>query len=252
MGKETTRKIYDDWVSRVCDFLEEVGPKINLPCVSFQSRPILGEQPDVVFLGYNPHESGSFDYNHNIRERFYNGNPCFYKEERDNWPIWAPLRWSYEWADYTRPIEDGHFVFFNAIYFGTNNIKEFKKIPGSNEIINKCLDFTREVILDIFKPKCVVCLSVPDCFDNLNRRFRFSEIKRIFTLQETDANLIDFAKQKKDKGWNNPYQCRRIIKKGFWNGIPVYGIPHPSGRVSNDDMGAIALYLRSEMQKLGI
>ena len=131
-------------------------------------------------------------------------------------------------------------------------IKEFKKIPGSNEIINKCLDFTREVILDIFKPKCVVCLSVPDCFDNLNRRFRFSEIKRIFTLQETDANLIDFAKQKKDKGWNNPYQCRRIIKKGFWNGIPVYGIPHPSGRVSNDDMGAIALYLRSEMQKLGI
>ena len=40
--------------------------------------------------------------------------------------------------------------------------------------------------------------------------------------------------------------------KGLWNDTPVYGIPHPSGRVSNDDFGAIALYLRSEMQKLGI
>ena len=206
----------------------------------------------MVFLGYNPHEQGSFVMNDDVKKRFYDGNPCFYKEERNNWPIWAPLRWSFEWANYTTPIEDGHFVFFNAIYFGTNNINEFKKLPGSNEAITNCLQFTGEVIQDIFKPKCVVCLSVPDCFNNLNRQFKFSNVKRIDTLHETDADLVDFAMNKDVNGWRTRYSCKRVIMKGLWNGIPVYGIPHPSGRVYNNDFGAVALYLRSEMQKIGI
>jgi hypothetical protein len=93
---------------------------------------------------------------------------------------------------------------------------------------------------------------VPDCFDHLNRYYKFKDIKRINTLQETDASLIEFAMKKEVNGWKSPYSCKRIVKKGIWNGIPVYGIPHPSGRVSRDDFGAIALYLRSEMKKLGI
>ena len=143
-------------------------------------------------------------------------------------------------------------AFFNAIYFGTNKIDDFKKLPGSNEAIKKCLHFTEEVIQKIFKPKCIVCLSVPECFDNLNREFKFLDVKDIDTIRETDADLIDFAMNKKDKGWKCRYSCKNKVKKGFWNGIPIYGIPHTSGSVSNDDWGAIALYLRSEMQKLGI
>ena len=252
MEMEERKKLYDDWVSRVCSFITEVGPMLNVTCGSFQSRPILDKQPNVVFLGYNPHESGPFVQGDIIRERFYEGNPSFYSEEREQWAIWKRLRDSLEWAEYTRPIEDGHFVFFNAVYFGTNNITELKITPYSSEAIKKCLQFTGEVIQDIFKPKCVVCFSVPECFDNLNRYYRFADVKRINTLQETDASLVDFAVKKDVNGWKSAYSCKRIIKKGIWNGIPVYGIPHPSGRVTNDDFGAIALYLRSEMQKIGI
>ena len=252
MEKETKKQEYDKWVSKVCSFLVEESKKLNVTCGTFQSKPILNKQPDVVILGYNPHEIGKPLPFNKIKERFYEGNPYFYSDERNEWPIWAPLRWSFEWAGYTKPTEDGNFVFFNAVFFGTNDISEFKKLPRSNEVIKKCLQYTGEVIQNIFRPKCVVCLSVPDCFDSLNKQFRFSDVKRISTLQETDADLIEFALNKERYGWITKYDCKRIIKKGSWDGIPVYGIPHPSGRVSYNDFGAIALYLRSEMQKLGI
>jgi len=250
MENDTIKELYDNWVSRVCSFLMEEGPKYNLPCGTFQSKPILDKQPNVVFLGFNPHEPGVFSYN--LKERFYNGNASFYSAEVETWPVWKPLHDFFEWAGYTNPTEDGRFVFFNAIYFGTKNIYELKRISGINEAINKCLKYTGEVIQDIFKPKCVVCLSVPNCFDILNRFFHFSNVKRVNTIQETDDEIIEFAMNKECKGWKIRYNCKRVVKKGLWNNIPVYGIPHPSGRVSNDDFGAIALYLRSEMQKMGI
>lgn len=252
MENESKKQKYDEWVSRVCSFITEIGPVLNVTCGSFQSKPILDKQPDVVFLGYNPHEPGVFAQSYNIQERFYMGNPCFYSEERLNWPVWKPLCGFFDWASYTKPIEDGHFVFFNAIYFGTTNINEFKRLPNSNDAIKKCLQFTGEVIQTIFQPKCVVCLSVSNCFDNLNRYFRFSDVRKINTLKETDASLVSFAKSKEKNGWKSDYSCKKVVKKGIWNGISVYGIPHPSGRVSCNDFGAIALYLRSEMQKLGI
>ena len=252
MNKDLRMQKYDNWVTEVCSYISEVGPTINTTCGSFQSKPILEKQPDVVFLGYNPHESGKFIQSDLIRKRFYEGNPYFYSSERKTWPVWKPLCDYFDWAGFTKPIEDGNFVFFNALYFGTNNIKEFKTLPNSKDVIAKCLKFTGEVIHEIFKPKCIVCLSVPDCFDNLNRYFRFSDVKRINTLLETDSSLVAFAKNKEKNGWKTDYSCKRIIKRGIWDSIPVYGIPHPSGRVSCNDYSAVALYLRSEMQKLGI
>ena len=250
MKIETKKTEYDKWVSKVCAYLVEESKKLNVTCGTFQSKPVLDKQPDVVILGYNPHETGVPLPFNIIKERFYEGNKDF--KNRDAWPVWTPLKWSFEWAGYNKPLIDGNFVFFNAIYFGTNKIEEFKKLPGSNEVIKKCLHFTEEVIHKIFKPKCIVCLSVPECFDNLDREFKFLDVKDIDTIKETDADLIDFALNKKDKGWKCRYSCKNKVKKGFWNEIPIYGIPHTSGSVSNDDWGAIALYLRSEMQKLGI
>ena len=252
MENKTKKQMYDDWVSKVSSFLFEESSRLNITCGTFQSKPILDKQPDVVFLGYNPHEKGPVLPLEKIQERFYNGNQCFYSDERKTWPIWKPLWDSFEWAGYTKPVEDGNFIFFNAIYFGTNNINEFKKLPNSNEAIKKCIQFTGEVIQNIFKPKCIVCLSVPECFENLNRHFKFIEVKKIDTLYETDAEVLDFAINKEFKGWKERYSCKSKIMKGIWNGIPVYGVPHPSGRLSYADKGAIALYLRSEMQKLSI
>ena len=250
---------YDDWVSRVCSFLLEVGPKLGekgTHCASFQSKPILEKQPDVVFLGYNPHEEWGFFKEEVTKTRFYEGNPSFYKKEgnkneRNNWRVWR-LSGFFNWAGYTKPVEDGNFIFFNAVYFGTNNIARFKRIKGSGEAIEKCLDFTEEVIQKVFKPKCIVCFSVEDCFLLLSNRFHFDNKTDIDTAIETDVSIIDFVKSKESGGWKEALSCTKPIFKASWNGIPIYGIPHPSSSISNNDLGAIALYLRSEMQKLGI
>ena len=250
METKTIKQQYDEWVSKVCAFLVEESTKLNVTCGTFQSKPILDKQPDVVFLGYNPHETGPVLTLEKIRERFYEGNRCFYSDERKKWPIWKPINDIFEWVDYTKPIEDGNFMFFNAIYFGTNNIDDFKKLPNSNENLNKCLQYTGEVIQDIFKPKCVICLSVPDCFEKLNFKFHFQQEIIVNTAEDTDKNILDEVLV--SKKWNHVHKCSKTVKRALWNDIPVYGIPHPSGSVSSDDWGAIALYLKSEMQKLNI
>ena len=246
------KHLYDDWVQRVCSFLSETGPKLGekgTHCASFQSMPVLDRQPDVVFLGYNPHEEWEFYKVDASPIRFYEGNPSFYTKERKKWRVWR-IAGLFDWAGYRRPITDGNFVFFNSIYFGTKNIANFKKIPGSTEAIEKCLVFTEEVIQSIFKPKCVICFSVEECFNLLNNRFVFDDVISVDTARSTDQELIDFVKSKKSGAWKQTYKCSKPVMKGNWNGIPVYGIPHPSSSVSNDDLGAAALYLRSELQKI--
>lgn len=247
---------YDDWVNRVRNFLLEVGPKLGekgTHCATFQSKPILDRQPDVVFLGYNPHEGWEF-YKEEINpERFYEGNPSFYSDDRKNKNIWRVWRYedSFKWASFSTPIEDGRFVFFNAVYFGTNSIDEFEKIEGSKDAIDKCHEYTEEVIQSIFRPKCVVCFSVEDCFDRLNMKFHFQQVKLVNTEEETEKRILDevLASHK----WNKIYKCTKIVKRAVWNDIPVYGIPHASRRnLSRDDRAAIALYLKGEMQKLNI
>ena len=247
---------YDDWVDRVRKFLLEVGPKLGekgTHCATFQSKPLLDRQPDVVFLGYNPHESWEF-YKEEINpERFYEGNKSFYSSARKNKNIWRVWRYedSFIWANYNTPVEDGRFIFFNAVYFGTNSIDEFERIRGSKDAIDKCHEFTEEVIQSIFRPKCIVCFSVEDCFDRLNAKFHFQQVKTVNTAEDTEKRIFDEVLS--SKRWIQICNCTKIVKRAMWNGIPVYGIPHASRRdLSRDDRAAIALYLKGEMQKLGI
>lgn len=248
----TDRQIkYDNWVQRVCAFLSEEGPKLNKHCASFQSKPILDKQPEVVFLGYNPHENWEYFKEDSQPARFYEGNPSFcnpQERKKGNWKIWNRIYDAFNWAEYTKPVADGNFVFFNAVYFGSDNIQEMRSIHESAEAIDRCLDFTGEVIQDIFNPKCIVCFSIPDCFDLLNLKFHFADVRSIKLDENIAPHLVEFAIK---KSWKSGIpKSNRTIKSALWYGIPVYGIPHPSGRVSNDDWGLIALYLRNEMEKL--
>ena len=87
----TRKELYDNWVDRVCRFLQETGPKLGdggRCCGTFQSAPVLDKSPDVVFLGYNPHEK--YGYVPVDKDRFYKGNPDFYAS-RDKWRIWKKL-----------------------------------------------------------------------------------------------------------------------------------------------------------------
>ena len=251
---------YDDWVSKVCSFLSEVGPKLGekgTHCATFQSKPVLDKRPDVVLLGYNPNEDWEYYKEDSEPDRFYEGNGSFCNpEERkmSKWKVWNRLYGSFEWADYTRPFEDGNFIFFNAVYFGPKNIQKVKALPEAKKAINKCMEFSGEVIHNIFNPKCIICLSVNECFDKLSEIFKFENIESITTIEKTSRDLVDYALHRTDgRNWKCEYNCKKEVKKAIWNGIPVYGIPHTSMRGFNwDDFGAIALYLRSEMQKLGI
>ena len=121
MSKIVNTKVYEkyaNWVNRVTAFLAETGPKLGekgTHCCTFQSKPVLEKQPDVVFLGYNPHEPGAFSQDDIIQKRFFEGNPAFYSPERKKWKVWK-LEGAFEWAEYPQPITDGNFVFFNAVY----------------------------------------------------------------------------------------------------------------------------------------
>ena len=251
---------FDDWVTRVCSFLSEYGPKLGekgTHCASFQSKPVLDKQPEVVLLGYNPNEDWDYYEEDAAPERFYEGNRSFcnpLERKKSAWKVWNRLYGSFEWANYTRPWEDGNFVFFNAVYFGSNNIEKMKKLPHAQEAIEKCLEFTGEIIQEIFRPKCIICLSVKECFDKLNLKFKFDDVEKVSTVEATNRDLLDFALRRTDgKNWKSIHNCKKTIKKASWNRIPIYGIPHTSARdFSWDDFGAIALYLKSEMLKIGI
>lgn len=239
----TRKELYDNWVERVCSFLEETGPKLGPGgrcCGTFQSAPVLDKSPEVVFLGYNPHEN--YGYVPVDRTRFYEGNPDFYTS-RNKWKIWSKLYGALNYVKYLTPVTDGNYVFFNAVYFGSKDIAAFRSIPGAADAIDRCLDFTDEVIHEIFKPKCVVCFSVPDCFDRLDSKFHFAGVEKI--IPEFD-------------GEKTHYVSTKAVKRGLWcsqpkqDAIPVLGIPHPSQAISNDDWGAIATWLKEEMQSFRI
>lgn len=184
-----------------------------------------------MFLGYNAHEP--WGYMGINRERFYEGNPSFYTD-RDNpvWKIWHRPYKAFNSVGYLEPMTDGNFVFMNVVYFGSDTIKDFQAKSGSAEVAAQCMDFTAEVIQDIFRPKCVVCFSINDCFRPLERRFGFAEVETITPLMV------------------NGHPARHKVVKGLWNNLPVYGIPHPSGRVNHEDWDAMALYLKNEMTAL--
>ena len=171
-------ELYNQWVDKVCRYIEEVGPRINCTSCAFQSKPVLDKSPDVVFLGYNAHEP--WGYTGVNRERFYEGNPSFYADrDKPAWKIWRKPYEAFKWAGYLNPMTDGHFVFMNVVYFGSDTIKDFQTKPGSVEVAAQCMDFTAEVIQDIFRPKCVVCFSINDCFRPLERRFGFTQVETV-------------------------------------------------------------------------
>lgn len=224
-------ELYNQWVDKVCHYIEKVGPCINCASCAFQSAPLLDKSPDVVFLGYNAHEP--WGYTGVNRERFYKGNPFFYADrDKSAWKVWWKLYEAFKWANYLTPMTDGNFIFMNAIYFGSNTIKEFQSRPNSAEIAMKCIDFTGEVIQDIFRPKCVICFSINDCFRQLEQRFNFTQVETV------RPPII------------NGEPAHHQVIKGLWNCTKVFGIPHPSGRISNDDWGAIAMYLKKEITAL--
>ena len=232
---------YDNWVEEVCDFLQEIAPKLGgvggRCCSVMQSKPVLDKQPDVVFLGYNAHEDWGFTSID--RNRFYEGNPDFYGDNgqaryKDPWRVWYMIYNAMKSANCIKPISDGNFVFMNAVYFGSSTIKQLEDLPNSQYAIKKCLQFTQKLLFDIFNPKCIICFSVGKCFDLIDKQFKFTGVTTIRPKRIVDGKEI---------------VAKNVIKKGYWKEIMIIGIPHPSSPISYDDWGTIALFLKNEIYK---
>jgi len=235
------RECYDKWVEDVCTFLEETAPQLGGEggrcCSVMQSKPVLDKQPDVVFLGYNAHED--YGFTTIDRNRFYEGNPFFYGDNgqarfKAPWRVWYKLYDAMKWAGCTKPMDDGNFVFMNAVYFGSATIKQLEHLPNSQDAIRKCLLLTQRLLLNIFRPKCIVCFSVQNCFNLIDKQFKFTNVASIRPQRMVDGKLL---------------VAKHLVKIGYWNDIKIVGIPHPSLPISNDDWGTIALFLKNEIYK---
>lgn len=233
---ETKQEQYSKWVDDVVAYLESVAPNIGeggRACSVMQSRAVLDKDIDVLFLGCNANED--WGYCGVDRERFWTGNKYFYNSEKwknndamlhEPWRVWYRLYYSLKWLGDTTPMDDGNYVFMNAIYFGTKKLNQMNQLPLFKEVRTKCLEYTEKVIQGIFKPKLIICFSVPDCFDVLCSYYGFQDVNTITPNHP-----------------NPEYECKKIVKSGFWKGIQIIGIPHPSQRISNDDLGSVANFV---------
>lgn len=232
---------YSDWVNRVTQFLEKTGPNLSNGgrcCSVLQSRPVLDKDVDVVFLGCNPQEN--FGYCGVDRDRFWNGNKYFYNDDKHtnndamyHWKVWGKLYEALKWLKNTQPMEDGHYVFMNAFYFGTRDLSQLEKISHIQEAKEQCIRFTDEVIHEIFRPKLIVCFSVSGCFDVIDKYVKFVDVS---------ASIPEYP--------NANYHSKKTVKVGYWKGIRVLGIPHPSQQISNDEMGCVGNFLLQNYTEL--
>lgn len=223
----TPNDLFDRWVDKVCDFIAKVEPKINKCSAGFQSPPLLNRRPEVVWLGFNPNEPYAFTGVD--RKRFYSGNP--YWETRMRWRMWRRLHQAFTRAGYAAPITDGRFVLTNAVYFGSKNIAEMERLPEWPAICGECLSLTAELIQEIYRPKAVVCFSLPKCFNQLSGRLQFQDVVRFHPLSANGEPVCQWA------------------AKGIWGDIRVYGIVHPSAPAFSRAYGdAFVRFLQSELE----
>ena len=189
---------YDDWVDRVCAFIETVGPVVNAASSAMQSPPVLDQSPEILFLGHDAHEP--YGFNGADRNRFYQGNKTF-KDAHKTWRYWSRPYQSFSRIGHSELLTPGKFMLMNLFYFGSDDISKSNADMGRN-VMQKCIDFTEELICDIIHPKVVVCFSISSVFNAL--RPRLTDIKQIKLNDKT------------------------TIMQGSWNGILVIGMTHPS------------------------
>jgi len=219
---ETMEK-YEKWVDKACDFVDLVGPTINMPAAAMQSdiSTALGNDLNVMFLGHDAHEVPKPDYKFDNSDYFKcrckKGNENWKHRNENNrkgWPIWKNLR-DYFIKVYGESIimdDLDHLVFTNAIFFTGDHITQVLGQIGTS-VENRCMGLTRDLIFDILQPKLLVCFSVKDVFDKLIGSIRNKEGFR-------EKIIVQKFK---------PYHIKHTCAITQVDGTIILGIPHPSG-----------------------
>ncbi|MBR5331715.1 MAG: hypothetical protein IKV32_00240 [Muribaculaceae bacterium] len=204
---------YNQWVDKVCEFIEEVGPCINGSSSAMQSPPVLNGKCRILFLGHDAHEQGFYGAD---RARFYEGNKTF-KDAHRTWRYWTRPYNSFHRIGKGEILDSGNYMLMNLFYFGNDDINRSNARMGV-KVMQRCIEFSEELICHIIQPKVVVCFSIGSVFNPL--RSRMSNIRRVVLSDNVS------------------------IMQSLWNGIPIIGMSHPSARsISNHYLDTIFNYV---------
>ena len=215
-----------NWATSAVSFCHNLATDRNenfdLAFYAFQNTPI--ENPDILFLGINP---GGEAYNYASQyenpiwnllddkkmtpERFVKANPLV--EEMATWKMWKNLENTFCTEKLQKLYNTS--MKMNLVYFNTPNISNFLNRKNGANILKKNKDLSLDLILNIIKPKNIICLGTAQCFDYL-------------PLKNKETLL---------------HGKKRLLVKGNLENIIVYGIPHPSGSyTSYDDLEKISSF----------
>jgi hypothetical protein len=202
-----TQEEFNKWADKACRYCYDkaISNEINLNFYAFQSKPLIDKQPELLILGLNPHGDDNYwngqylpPYEEAI-DRFSKENPYF-KPEKDKWLIWQGLKRVFHAENIKRMLQDDYsYMYMNVLYFNTNDINTFKNnYDKQGEVFRDSVNLTVELI-QLLKPKRILCLSIVDCFNRLKDNF-------------TDCQIL----------------IPSFLVTGRWENIPVYGIRHTS------------------------
>ena len=227
------------WANKTADEYHKLAtdpahPECNLAFYTQSDLTAIKGQPELLILAINPADRYDTKYNYKGKnpnegqgqiqntgywglegrmtgEQFLKGNPRYAK--LDEWPLWKRLRSILSKEKCKKLLADKEkLVYTNIIYFAT---KKADQIPAAAWRLQK----HSIKLLKLLKPKRILCLSIPLCFDKL-------------PLDEGSKKILIPGK----------------LAFGLMDKIPVYGIPHTSSRYTTAEIelvGACLGYLFS-------
>lgn len=193
------------------EWAEKVVQKYNQIGKSYYTQSDLTkivESPTILILGINPGSTG-IAKDPLKEEVFLKGNPNFY--EREKWHLWKQLRKILSEGGAAILLDDeSRFVFSNVFHCDTSKAKHLSTELKDEELVNLTLD-----LINILRPKQVLCLGKNDCWQELTKATGMKTIELI----------------------------RGELNFGRISEIPIYGIKHTSSYYTNEECAMIGKVL---------
>ena len=220
------------WANKTADEYHKLAsdpahPKCNLAFYTQSNLNVIKGKPDLLILAINPADGDDTKYTYKGSDgqgqiqntkhwgldgrmtgaKFLEGNPD-YSLRNKKWHLWRRLRSILSKGGCENLLDDEKkLVYTNIIYFAT---KKADQIPAAAwKLQEHSID-----LIKLLRPKHVLCLSIPLCFDKL-------------PLDDGSKKILIPGK----------------LAFGLMDKIPVYGIPHTSSRYTTAEMELVGACL---------
>ena len=222
----------ENWANETAEFYHQKAqdPKFDFAFHTQSNLNKVTQSPALLILAINPGVDGKYTeqiineewkkWGINGRmdgETLLKGNPWW--KNRNEWGFWQRLNNIFNRGGIKDILQnESRFVLSNLTFFTT------KKETSLPNVFEECTEKTIKLI-NILRPKHILCLGRANCIDHLKRIGKF-EVKELL-----------------------PFNC---LSYGKFNGIPVYGINHPASRPTIEEMeliGKCLNFLMNNSQK---